>query len=383
MIRILRPAVAALGLPIAIFAAMPAATVHADFVVGLATIKADDPNPPPTGVTDVQTVVNQSSSSRSFANVYAYDANGLPANVRTVGVSVIQLYDLATNTFANVKYQGKDVVVAFAIDGQIIVNSGTESTALFTSGRLGLYAIDTSDVYGAGPGPDKIKLDADDPRTWGVVNQAKTGLIDPIAVYSLKPQERILEGLNDQDTPQYGELMAAADVNTSTVDTGSGKQTTGNLLWKELDPYNTNHFIDVTYPSAPAGTTIDAEGIWSLFTQTILTGNNVTVTSPQVPFLNQIAKDLGGYNDFGWATGIGTVPGDAQKFYNDLSTFDHVANFNNEHYDQQNIGANRPGIEVFTSVVPEPSSFVLAAIGIVGTGFAGWRRRKARATSSR
>lgn len=356
----------------AVILQIAAADARADFITGIATIQADNPkNGGVVGlVQNVDNVNLQGKDDRSFTNTYGVDQSGA-ALIRVVGVAFLQSYDLyPTGSFNPINFNGSQaaVVAVFALDGKVISTSGTNSTALFTSGTEQLFRVDPQSTFSP-----------TDPSTWGAVANLSAGTLNSaIATFALKPQENVYEGLNNQAIPQGGLIMAAANVNTSTISTGSGNQTSGNLLFKETTPPDPITYLTVTSPPPP-GVTVDAQGFFAQFNQSINTADTKQVGATNLQYLNLLAAKIGGYSDLGaagsgtaFATGLGSA--NLTDYAGNANVGDFVAGFDSATSTQGELQGNRPGLEFEAAHAPEPSSLALLCAGAAGLVAA--RRRK-------
>lgn len=341
--------------------------VQAEFVTSNGTVQLKDgnasvvpnqPNPPLIHITKLSL-----AGGMLYTNQITGTSFALGSTVNTIGVLKVSTAQNGSNSPIELPDES-EMVVIFALQGTIVASSNNIVTAEYTIGRA--YAL--SDFTG-----NSKFFDITHPETWNFGNQ--------FAEYALGAQQEIVNGnlagipaiVHPPAAPSPGAGAASATeaiVNQSGVNTLSMSSVQGRFVFLEDSTGLQNAGLGFVNPGLASGTTGDNflrdvvtvpgtpthyEGFAPFINQTILDSPHAPLSVADLAALNAIAADAGFVY---FATGLGAGP---ETHYAQGSGGDFAANISGDAY-------------IGYSVAPEPSSVLLASIGLGALGLFGRRR---------
>lgn len=339
-----------------------ASPVLADFFTEQATVNASaqfysSPAPPIT-----QSILLDTGGGQVFSNTYGVDASG-DALVRSVGVIVLNNINTAGNgTASGVFGPGAthtQLIVAFAVDGH---TTGPGSPTLqFTSGGAGIWNAATN-------------FTSADASKWFTNPNNLAGT--EIWGSTLAPPTNVLVGNGDNfgGTSPGGLFASASTVNMTSIDAVNHQLIQGLLLFNEsFDP---NHFLDTTtnFQGGGLGGLVDAIAAsphliigTQQFASDLLNSDTVPAGSGTAAAKQSVVNNLAAFFGLSLLTS-GGFSGNFATFGSNTDT-DYrpgAAGLNSTDFAATANVALRPGLN---SVIPEPSTFGLMAIGSAAIGF--------------
>ena len=308
----------------------------------------------------------------NFANSYGLHTNNLPL-IRTVGAIPFTQVATEANGALGIQGPGDDsdpLFFAYALSGfvqSLDVGTGV-AIALFTEGRLGVFQGDGS-------------FSRFDPDTWVPIQGDFGSLGSPLISWVLTDPIPVFPGEGEQLTG-----FSASQVNRSGSNANTGASQQGIfLLEEEIDPNYTvttpgqDGFLDVTTGHSQfVGPT--TEGIMVTTGQTATT--KFTSGEKLTPSQQAVLQDL---SNWGLGVDFATsfhVAGDAGGYHPILSGAGRIADFNPSTGDGGDFFANQDNLlghpTLFGSVIPEPGTFAIWGLGLIGVAAYARKQRKSR-----
>lgn len=306
----------------------------------------------------------------SFTNNITTNTGGGPAigsQIVTVGATTLTTYQASNGVQTVATYNGNPIVAVTAIQGTIVPGpGGTTVTAQFQSGKVGFFTISSVTAF-----------NPFDPNSWGATTNNGQTLVTPLAVFTIKPQELIINGPGgrNQDVPQ-----PPSNVNVSSLNSTSGVNTQGHFLFKEDLGVNSilgDSFMEMTSGLLPGFTEL-AEALHIRSDQGIqfADADNTSFISGGVGTagfnaLNTIATQLGGLGLFASSFGnvadpLSYVPATGVLGNGFANSADAMATLGGTFY---------PSVQ--QQLVPEPTSIALFGV-VAGVGGLIYRNRRNR-----
>lgn len=285
---------------------------------------------------DVNLITGSSSLGQTFNNNIDSNISQAGGTVVTVGSNLLDQYGFRLGGGIDAEYEGAQMVAVYALSGT--TTAGANPTFRATEGRLALFVL-----------PDGVTYNQFDPLTWGATSADGTTLLDPIAVWDLKPAEDVVDPGDNAGAdntladplgggPGIFNLIngSGGEVNQISINALVSTASQGYFLFTESTTFEGatlagNDFITVTGLA-------DAEGrlVPERFFQTdeglVVRTDESSVATPNTTFvsqsdridaLNTIAAELGGLPDLdpltpatneAFAIAFGANGGDARTY---------------------------------------------------------------------
>ncbi len=331
----------------------------------------------------VSSLVGGQTNGIQFINNTSNNAPFLGGTTISVGVNRLSgnNYVFQNTGSGPTTYNGHDLALVFALTGNSGVPILGQQLFTATGGRAGLFEITN---------PAAFRLN--DPSTYGATSADGKTLLMPIAVFDLKPQERVTDlgpGVPGGGGPGTFNL-AGSQTNQIGVNTTVGTASQGFFLFHNSSTFGGSqvegsNFLKVVgnNPIIPAGMQLVDTALVTGTTETLAVataGNTAGISggpgTPGFDALNTISAQLGGLGAFASAFGgAGNPAGPASSF-----NPSNGAGFPNTSDGIFSFGFNGSGgveVQAIPPGVPEPASMLLWGAVVAGSGlYARSRRRK-------